>query len=41
MKKTANLGLVVLPMILVQNQIGDMLGRETGKFTRRKNKIKI
>jgi hypothetical protein len=31
----------LLPMILVRNQIGDMLGGETGKFTCRKNKVKF
>jgi len=31
----------VLLMILVRNQIGDMLGGETGKFTCRKNKVKM
>jgi hypothetical protein len=41
MKKTANLDLVVLPMILVRNQIGDIFGTEAGNFTCQKNKVKI
>jgi hypothetical protein len=32
-------GEVLLPVILVRNQIGDMLGGERGKFTCRKNKV--
>ena len=28
-------------MILVRNQIGDMIGGETGKFTCRKNEVKF
>ena len=28
-------------MTLVRNQIGDMFGGETGKFTCRKNKVKM
>jgi hypothetical protein len=31
----------MLPTILVWNQIGDMLGGETGKFACRKNKVKM
>jgi len=39
-KQALSRWLPLLPMILVRNEIRDMLGGETGKFTCRKNKVK-